>query len=223
MNEHFRPTAPGLSRILPAALAGALVACGGLTQPVPTVAGIVEGWPAEAGTVQATLPARGDRPTVPLSQGAINAAGRFSLPLPDPASVEPFLGGPGTGECGSGLTVSPTGLRTVSLLVTVFNASGRAAGLIEQRTTVAVREGSRVVLRLYADRAGTVTGTCVGRGLNERLDLWLVWGWNTAVFEKTAGDTASLTSVAQPPADARWFLDPATVQALRFGLPGPGR
>ncbi|MBB6098216.1 hypothetical protein HNR42_001641 [Deinobacterium chartae] len=167
-----------------------LVACGAQepgvpapAHPVSRVQGQVDRAALPAGDARVLLTAE---QTV-LSSAALQADGRFDLPLPAAAAMAPYLGPAAQrfagdpNDCVSGLRVTPPDLRVARFVSLEVQLEGRAVAQVAQLSRSGTAESS--VWYVFADRPGRLEGhirceTADDLRARIRFDVTLEAGWN---------------------------------------------
>ncbi|GEM45221.1 Ig-like domain-containing protein [Deinococcus cellulosilyticus] len=176
----------------------------------------IQEWPADAGLtgkVLGEVSSRKDPPS-PLSSGAVNAQGKFSLDLPAPASSQLAALGTPTfpAECTSDVKVTDPEVLVATLNTSVLLEGASQPIAIWASTVKQPNLGGTGYIPFYADQDVTFTGTvnCQPPTFypyeKETYDVHLKKGWNLVAVTYTGPLEVSFTSTTSVPADLKWWL-----------------
>lgn len=119
----------------------------------------------------------------------VDADGRFSLTLPNAATLAPYLTpfqqGPREGCAGEFKQSAPNAGHFTISGYALRRSDGSSIGFLVQerpRTGDTPQPGDYFIQRIYSSRAGTVTGTLACPTFQATLNLNLKAGWTAAVF-----------------------------------------
>ncbi len=193
-----------------ALLALILVACpGGNTNP-NLITGQITPYSTGAGVVKLIKIFA----TTPLTTGTIDANGNFSITLPDNTTMDAVAT---TVQLDSGCTATPADLKIASTYAGIYaNASSSTQlgsivyGAVLPTNTTPFPTTLKQVMRYYADKDATITGTCA----NETYNLNLKRGWNKiyrTVVTPQVGNSNSTYTMNPADPDMIWRFSPSTL------------